>query len=115
MTQPVSKTEALAAVRARNGLVRKVREALHGKDLYVRERDKELVITRRGHPDKGRVYINLATGEASHCRTLWDYLGYLPGYGSGDIDQPSVDTDAIVAIFGRPGLVPGPAPEDEAR
>jgi hypothetical protein len=115
VTQPASKTDALAAARARNQLVRRMREALHGRGLDIRERNKELVITSPGHLDKGRVHINLATGEASHSRTLWDYLGYLPGYGNGDEDQLGVDADAIAAIFTRPGMAPGLAPDGDAK
>jgi hypothetical protein len=83
-----------------------VRDRLKDSGLQTRERDTELVISNPGNPDKGSVHINFATGEASHRRTLWDYLGYLPGYGSGDPDEAGVDTDAIIATLTRPGTGP---------
>jgi hypothetical protein len=106
VTQAAGGTDAVTRFRARNRLIRMVRDRLKSSGLQARERDKELVISNPGNPDNGSVHINLATGEASHQRTLWEYLGYLPGYGSGDPDAPGVDTDAIIATLTRPGTGP---------
>jgi hypothetical protein len=99
MTHPASDVDPLAAIRARNLLVRTIRHQLKGKRLDIRERDHELVITSPGHPERGGIHITLATGEASHRRTIWNYLGYLPGHGSTDTDKPTVDTDVIITIL----------------
>jgi hypothetical protein len=99
VTQPASDVDPLAAARARNLLVRTIRHRLKGKGLDIRERDHELVITSPGHPERGGIYVTLATGEASHRRTIWNYLGYLPGHGSTDPDKPTTDTDTIAAVL----------------
>jgi hypothetical protein len=106
VTQTQGETDRFARFRARNALIRTVREQLKGKGLDTRElQNDELVISCPGHPEKGRVYINLRTGEASHRRVLWDYLGYLPGYGSSDADTPRIDTDTIVTtLTGAEGI-----------
>jgi hypothetical protein len=103
VTQQASDVDAFAPVRARNDLIRMVRDRLKGQGLDIRERHKDLVISSPGHPEQGRIHVTLPSGEVSHQRTLWDYLGYLPGYGSGDTDEPGVDTDTIIATLTRPG------------
>jgi hypothetical protein len=106
--QPPSEVDALAAVRARNTLIRTVRTRLRGAGLDVRELATQLVISDPGHPERGRIYITFATGDVSHKRTVWDYLGHLDGYGSTDPDaEPSVDIAAIAgALSGRPSHAP---------
>jgi len=61
------------------------------------------VVSHPGHSERGRVYITYATGDVSHKRTIWDYLGRLDGYGRPDPDaEPPVDTAAIItALSGR--------------
>lgn len=101
VTPAASDNDFFARVRARNELVRTIRERLKGQGLNIKERDSELVISSPRQPEKGSIHITFATGEVSYRRTLWDYLGYLPGYGSGDPDELGVDTDAIIATFTR--------------
>ena len=114
MTQTTGESDIFARFRARNELVRKLKEQFRDQGLDIRERDNEVVISSPGNPENGSVHFTLATGEVSHRRTLWDYLGYLPGYGSGDPDEPAVDTDAIAAIFTGSGVASDPVPESVA-
>jgi hypothetical protein len=108
-------SDPFAATRARNQLVARLREALKGRNLEIRERRHELVIACPGHPDRGRVYINLTSGEVSHSRPVWTYLGYLPGYGPdrdpGDDGEARVDTDVITTILTSPETAIGPHPD----
>jgi hypothetical protein len=62
------------------------------------------VISHPGHPERGRVYITLAGGEASHARTVWEYLGHVEGYGPDrePDDGPRVDADLITKILTQP-------------
>jgi hypothetical protein len=101
VTQPPSEVDALAAVRARNRFITAVRTRLRGAGLDVRELANELVISHPGHPERGRIYIRYSTGEVSHKRTIWAYLGHLDGFGPTDPEaDPSVDIAAIVAALG---------------
>jgi hypothetical protein len=103
MIQTSSDTDPFAAIRARNQLVRSVRDQLKGKGLDIRELDKELVISFPGHPENGRLYLNLATGEVSHRRTIWEYLGYFDGHGQDiDSEEPTVDVQTIVHTLTEP-------------
>src|ERR1700728_204269 len=104
MTQPASEADAVGAVRARNTLIRTVRTQLRGAGLEVRELASELVISHPGHPERGRIYVTYASGDVSHKRTIWEYLGHLDGYGSPDpAAEPPVDPAAIIAALnGRP-------------
>jgi hypothetical protein len=111
VTQTRDEPDIFARFRARNELVRKLKEQFRDRGLDVRERDNEVVISSPGHAENGSVHFTLATGEVSHRRTLWDYLGYLPGYGSGDPDEPAADTDAIAAIFTGSDVASDPLPE----
>jgi hypothetical protein len=104
MTQTVSDTDALQPFRDRNTLIRTVRTLLKGTGLEIRELANELVISRPGHPESGRIYITYATGDVSHRRTIWDYLGCLNGYGSTDPDaEARVNADAIISALGGGG------------
>jgi hypothetical protein len=101
MTRPAQEADAVAAVRARNTLIRTVRARLRGAGLDVRELASELVISHPAHPERGRIHISYASGDVSHKRTVWNYLGHLDGYGSGDPDaEPPVDTAAILGALG---------------
>jgi hypothetical protein len=100
MTQPASNPDALADFRARNTLIHQVRDQLKGTGLDIRELAKELAVSNPGHPEKGRLYINCATGEVSHRLPVLGYLGYLNGYGGDrDPDEPRVDADKIVSTL----------------
>ncbi|MGH3158779.1 MAG: hypothetical protein ACRDNF_19705 [Streptosporangiaceae bacterium] len=91
------------AVRARNRLARHVRALLKGSGLDIRENDNQLVISRPGHPDHGRIYITYATAEVSHALTLYTYLGHLDQHASSpDNDEPPVDTKAIIDALTDP-------------
>lgn len=105
-------TDRFASVRARNTLVRSLREALKGRGLNIRERRKELVISVPRHPERGRVYITLASGEVSHVRTIWIYLGHLPRHATDhDLDdEPQVDTNMIAAMLAGPDAAACPRP-----
>lgn len=101
MTQAEGETDVLAALRARNALVRAVREGLKGTGLDVRELVKELVISNPGHPENGRIYIPYTSAEVSLRRPIWEYLGYLEGYGSDEKDpELRVDADRIIRALG---------------
>lgn len=93
----------LAEFRARNEFARELRERLRGRGLDVRERDSELVISRPGHPEKGRYYIALGSGEVSQRVTFWDYLGYLEGRGADRDPDDCVDLDTIIGALTGPG------------
>ena len=100
MTQPASNTDAFQAIRARNLLIRTVRTQLKGKGLDIRELQNELAISDPGHPDHGRIYINCTSGEVSHRRTIWDYLGNFDGQpGTHHDTEPRVDADTIIATL----------------
>ena len=55
---------------------------LKGTGLEIRELARELVISNPGHPGQGRIYVTYATGEVSHRRVVWDYLGCIDGHGN---------------------------------
>jgi hypothetical protein len=96
-------TDAVTLARARNRLIRAVRERLRGSGMDIRELAKELTVSSPGHPEKGRLYINLSTGEVSHRLPAWAYLGHLDGYGTDrDPDEPTVDTAKILTILTGP-------------
>lgn len=100
MTQITGDTEALQAFRARNRLIRTVRNRLKGNGLDIRELAKHLVISLPGHPEHGRIYITYATGEVSLRRCTWNYLGRLDGYGSTDPEsEPSLSAERIIALL----------------
>jgi hypothetical protein len=95
----------MAAFRARNELIRTLREQMKGKGLDTRELENDrLVISRPGHPDKGRIYINLRTGEVSHRRTIWDYLGHLDHHPhTSPTAEPHITAVTIIAaLTGQP-------------
>jgi hypothetical protein len=104
MTPIPGDTPALRAFRARNQLIQHIKDALKGRGLDTRERVKDLVISHPGHPERGRVHITLASGEASHARTVWEYLGHVEGHGPGrePDDEPRVDADLITKILTQP-------------
>ena len=116
MTQAEDKTDASAALRARNLLIRAIREQLKGKNLDSRELARALVISAPGQPEKGRLYINLATAEVSYRLPAWAYLGYLDGHGGDrDPDEPRMNVDKIVSILTGPGYSAILVPPDDAR
>jgi hypothetical protein len=101
MTEMICETDRFAAFRARNELIRTVRERLKGKGLDTRELENDrLVISSPRHPEKGRVYLNLRSGEVSHRRTIWDYLGHLDGH-AGEHETPDsfVTVDTIIGLL----------------
>ena len=63
MTQPAQDENAVHPFRARNQLIQAVRTRLKSTGLDVRERARELVISKPGHPDQGRIYITYRSGE----------------------------------------------------
>lgn len=97
--------DSLQSFRARNTLIREVRTLLKGTGLDIRELANELVISNPGHPEQGRIYVTYATGEVSHRRTIWDYLGYLHGHGNdGEGAELTVSAEKIIHILtGRNG------------
>jgi hypothetical protein len=106
MVQAEGETDALAVFRARNKAVREVRERLKGYGLDVRERDSNVVISSPGHPEKGRYYIALTSGEVTQRVTFWDYLGHLEGHGAGRDPDECVSLGTIIAALTSPGSVP---------
>jgi hypothetical protein len=101
--------DPFAQIRARNGLVRTVRDSLKGSGLDIRERRNELVISHPGHPEHGRIYVTLASGEVSHARTTWTYLGPLHGHEPNDDPDrdPPITADTIITTLGaRPSPPP---------
>jgi hypothetical protein len=99
MTQAAGDPDRLAVFRARNAFAREVRGRLKGRGLDVRERDSALVISFPGHPEKGRYYIALASGEVTQRVTFWDYLGYLEGHGDGRDPDDCVSLEAIIGAL----------------
>jgi hypothetical protein len=96
VTQAHGDADVLQAARARNLLIRRVRELLKGSGLDIRELASELVISNPGHPEQGRIYITYVTGEVSHKRVVWDYLGYLDGAAASDPEaEPKVSAETI--------------------
>jgi hypothetical protein len=102
MTHPVA--DRLQAIRARNTFVTALRAQLRGAGLDIRERGNDLVISRPGHPEYGRIYIRYDRGEVSLRRTHWDYLGCLDTHPSISPDaEPRVTLDTILRILtGQP-------------
>jgi hypothetical protein len=95
MTQTSSDT--LQALRTRNTLIAAIRAQLKGTGLDIRERENELVISRPGHPEYGRIYITYSRWEVSHRRALWDFLGRLDGHPSSVPDaEQRVTMDTIL-------------------
>jgi hypothetical protein len=108
MTQPPTDADTFAPTRARNQLIRTIRDRLKGHHLDIRETTQHLVISRPGHPENGRIYITYATAEASHRRTTWEYLGRLDTHHNSDPDDESpITTDTIITILdGQPDTPP---------
>jgi hypothetical protein len=104
MTHPPGEPTAIQACQNQTRLRRMVGDLLAGSGLEIRERDKELVISNPRHPDRGRIYITYAAGEASHARTEWTYLGHLAGHGTDRHldDDPRVDADLITTTLTPP-------------
>jgi hypothetical protein len=104
MTQTTDEAGAFQALRARNEPVRAVRSLLKGAGLEIREREKELVISNPGDPEMRRIYITYATGEVSLRQVLWDYWGYLDGYGralwADPENEPGVEVDRTISTLG---------------
>lgn len=97
MAQDQTEPSAIAKLRARTVLIQDVRARLIGAGLEVRELTDELVITNPGNPENGSYHVTFARGEVSFRRTIWDYLGYLEGYGTGDPDaEPEVTAATII-------------------
>jgi hypothetical protein len=92
---------SVRACRARTVLLGVVREMLAGRGLDIRDREKDVVVTNPRDPDKGRVYINHATGEASWMRPVWEYLGHLQGYAQAPEADPDTEPVADAAAILR--------------
>lgn len=104
MTQPAGDADAMTQARARNLLIRKVRDQLKGHRLEIRELARQLVISSPGHPEQGRIYLSYTTGAVSHRRTVWQYLGHFTGHSSDPTpDDPTVDLDTIITTLTQPG------------
>lgn len=97
MTQTTSETNELQPLPDRNALISAVRTMLKGSGLDIRELANQLVISRPGYPEHGRIYITYAHGEVSHRRTIWDYLGYLDRIADTSLDaEPRVNIQTII-------------------
>jgi hypothetical protein len=100
LTPAATEPDAFQQIRARNALIRAVRTLLKGTGLDIRELASELVISNPGHPEHGRIYVNYISGDVSHRRTIWDYLGRIHGYGSvGPDAEPPVNAHTIVSLL----------------
>ncbi|HEY3958111.1 MAG TPA: hypothetical protein VGM53_32495 [Streptosporangiaceae bacterium] len=100
MAQIPRDTDAIQASRARNTLIRTVRALLKGTGLDIRELTNHLVISHRGHPDHGRIYVPYANGDGSLRRCTWDYLGHFDGYVSSDPEaEPPLTAEKIIATL----------------
>jgi hypothetical protein len=97
MTVTEGNPDMADALRARNLLVREVRDTLKGQRYDIREWDRDLSIGVPQHPERGRVHVTYASGEVSVRRVVWGYLGYLGNHG-GDRspDTPRVDAAMII-------------------
>jgi hypothetical protein len=73
---------------------------LKGTGLEIRELARELVISNPGHPGQGRIYVTYATGEVSHRRVVWDYLGCIDGHGNDDEKaELSVNAEKFISVL----------------
>jgi hypothetical protein len=119
MNTPGSSHDALTAFRDRNILIQAVRDQLKGTGLDTRELTHHLAISTPGHPERGRIYIAYDTGEISHRRTTWQYLGNLHRHTTTpdpnpDPDEPTADITTIINILTTPATPPHdprPAPD----
>jgi hypothetical protein len=103
MMQAADNTGPATQLRARNTLIRTVRESLKGQGLDIRELATEMVISHPGHPEHGRIHITYTTGDVTHRRTTWDYLGHLDGHGPTDPDaEPTITTASIINALTQP-------------
>jgi len=102
-------------LRARNALRQKVQALLRGSGLEIRELAHALAIFNPRDPDRGRIHVTYASGEASWKRVSWEYLGPLPGYEPDDDPdrEPSVDAAKIIAALA--GRTPSDQPRDHTR
>ena len=95
---------AIQLCQTRSRLRRTVGDLLAGSGLEIRELERELVISNPRDPQKGRVYITYASGEVSLRLTIWDYWGYLDGYGRplwADPDsEPGIEASRIIDALG---------------
>jgi hypothetical protein len=103
MTQESDELTAVQLCQAQTRLRRMVGELLVGSRLEIRERNKALAISNPLNSERGRIYIRYATGEVSLRQTVWDYWGYLDGYGRAlwaDPDsEPCVNAGRIIAVL----------------
>lgn len=97
--------------RARNRLSRKVRGLLAGSGMEVRELARELIISNPQDPHRGRIHVTYETGEVSWSKTVgdytvWDYWGYLDGYGNapdGTLSgEPAIGASRIISTLTGP-------------
>jgi hypothetical protein len=103
MTQPDHDSTTIQAFRARNTLIQAIKTGLKGSGLDIRERDTRLVITDPGHPEHGRIHITYATGDVTHQRTIWQYLGQIDGHTPTDPDaEPTITPDKIITTLTAP-------------
>jgi hypothetical protein len=105
MTQPDRDSSTIQALRARNTLVRDIKTGLKGSGLDIRERDTRLVITDPGHPEHGRIHVTYATGDVTHQRTTWEYLGQIDGHSPDPTDpdaEPPVTPHKIIKMLTGP-------------
>lgn len=95
---------AIQLCHTRSRLRRMVGDLLAGSGLEIRELERELVISNPRDPQKGRVCITYASGEVSLRLTIWDYWGYLGGYGrplwADPESEPGIEASRIIASLG---------------
>jgi hypothetical protein len=101
MTHPPDEPTGIQKLQARTALRKKLETLLRGSGLEIRELASNLAICNPGDPDKGRIYVGYVSGDVSHKRTLWSYLGPLQGYEpSDDPDrEPAVDAATIITTL----------------
>jgi hypothetical protein len=87
----LTELDAVGLCRARNRLLRTVREMLVGSGLDIRARKKELVVSNPRNRDQGRIYINYTSGEVSWQQPTWNYFGHLQGYSQSSEADPDAD------------------------
>jgi uncharacterized protein RhaS with RHS repeats len=78
---------------------RMVAAMVDGAELTVEALKTDLVITNPGYPERGRVYVEYATGHVSWERTVWDHWGVLRGFEAekpADDDETYVDNARII-------------------
>jgi hypothetical protein len=81
---------------------RLVEAMFDGSELTIRKLKRDLVISNPADRDKGRIYLEYATGHVSWTRTVSEHWGLLQGYEDEDGNPGRVGANQILTALCGP-------------